>query len=262
MRRLFIASVFIFSAACGPATGAFPAIRGSTLTVFAAASLAEAFTEIGSAFEAAHPGVKVIFNFAGSQALRAQIQEGAQADVFVSASSGEVETLANGGFVRRGAAQVLLTNQLALIVPVDNPARIHALQDIAGPGIKLVLAAADVPVGIYARRAIHRMDVEFGAGFEERVLSNVVSNEDNARQVAAKVRLGEADAGIVYTSDAIATPGVQQIEIPPGMNVIAEYLIAPLSETANPGLAAEFIEYTLSEAGQAILRRWGFLSPP
>ena len=237
---------------------ATPEPKPQTLTVFAAASLTDAFTEIGAAFDAANPGVTTTFNFAGSQALRTQIEEGAPADVFASASGKEMDTLVTGGLVAQDAVQIFLTNKLVVILPADNPADITTLEDLAKPGIKLVLAAEEVPVGKYARQALDLMDASFGAGFKDKVLANVVSNEDNVKQVVAKVQLGEADAGIVYISDSIAAPDLKSIEIPADLNVIAKYPIAPLVKSASADLAAKFIEYVLSTEGQDILSKWGF----
>lgn len=229
-----------------------------TLTVFAAASLTDAFTEIGAAFDAANPGVTTTFNFAGSQALRTQVEEGAPADVFASASGKEMDTLVTGTFVAADVAKVFLTNKLVVILPADNPAALEKLEDLANPGIKLVLAAEDVPVGKYARQALDLMDASFGAGYKDKVLANVVSNEDNVKQVVSKVQLGEADAGIVYISDSIAAPELKSIEIPDELNVIAKYPIAPLVKSENANLATQFIEYVLSAEGQAVLAKWGF----
>jgi molybdate transport system substrate-binding protein len=105
------------------------------------------------------------------------------------------------------------------------------------------------------------MNGQFGAGFKDQVLANVVSNEDNVKQVVAKVELGEADAGIVYTSDAVAAPGVKSIQIPDDLNIIAEYPIAPLSSSANADLASAFVKFVLSDEGQVVLEKWGFSSP-
>ena len=189
-------------------------VEPQTLTVFAAASLTDAFTEIGKSFETANPGVTVTFNFAGSQALRTQIEEGASVDVFASASGKEMDALVTGKFVADGVKQIFLNNKLVVILPSDNPARLEALEDIAKPGIKLVLAAEEVPVGNYARQALDLMNASFGVDFKDKVLANVVSNEDNVKQVVAKVQLGEADAGIVYTSDVVAATDLKTIEIP------------------------------------------------
>ncbi len=237
---------------------ATPEPEPQTLTVFAAASLTDAFTEIGAAFDAANPGVTTTFNFAGSQTLRTQIEEGAPADVFASASGKEMETLVADNFVTTDIPQIFLTNQLVVILPADNPAAIEKLEDLATPGIKLVLAAEEVPVGKYARQALDLMNGSFGTGFKDKVLANVVSNEDNVKQVVAKVQLGEADAGIVYISDSIAAPGLKSIEIPADLNVIAKYPIAPLAKSENADLATQFIAYVLSAEGQAVLAKWGF----
>ena len=247
--------------ACGTAVTSAPttAPEARTLTVFAAASLTNAFTEIGKNFEAANPGVTVTFNFAGSQALRTQIEEGAPADVFASASGKEMDTLVTGTLVADGTSQVFLSNKLVVILPADNIAGLEKLEDLANPGIKLVLATEEVPVGNYARQALDLMNGSFGTDFKDKVLANVVSNEDNVKQVVAKVHLGEADAGIVYTSDAIAAPELKTLEIPTELNVIAKYPIAPLAASANAELAQTFVDYVLSPEGQAILQKWGFV---
>ncbi|MBE7534261.1 MAG: molybdate ABC transporter substrate-binding protein [Anaerolineales bacterium] len=249
----------LFVAGCAPAST--PAPEPVTLNVFAAASLTDAFTEIGNNFQTANPNVTVIFNFGGSQTLRTQIEEGAPADVFASANAKEMDALVAGSFVMAEASQVFLSNRLVVILPVDNPAGIDSLEDLAASGIKIVLAAEEVPVGRYSREALDKMNGTFGSDFKDKVLANVVSNEDNVKQVVAKIQLGEADAGIVYTSDAVAAPELKTIEIPNEMNIIAKYPIAPLVESANAELAQAFIAYVLSDEGQAILQKWGFASP-
>lgn len=228
------------------------------LTVYAAASLTDAFTEISRAFEAEHAGVTVVFNFGGSQNLRTQIEQGAPADVFASAHAREMDTLVSLNFVEANAPRVFLTNQLVVILPKDNPAGITSLEDLSRAGLKIVLAAEEVPAGRYARQILENLNAMFGADYQDKVLANVVSNEDNIRQAVTKVQLGEADASIVYVSDAVAAPDLQQIDIPVEVNVLAEYPIAPLAESANSELAGEFIAYVLSPAGQAVLAKWGF----
>jgi len=231
-----------------------------TLTVFAAASLKDAFGEIGRNFEAAHPGVTVSLNFAGSQTLRTQLEEGASADVFASANHTEMDNAVKAGLVQDGAAQDFLTNQLRVILPADNPAGLESLQDLARSGVKVVLAADTVPAGKYARQILDKLsqDPAFGSDFGAKVLANVVSNENDVKQVVAKVQLGEADAGIVYVSDAVAAPELKTIEVPAEFNVVAKYPIAALTQAPQPELAAEFIAYVLSAEGQGILAKWGF----
>ena len=264
MKRLIcvILLLTLLLAGCGSASStpaAAPEPR--TLTVFAAASLTDAFTEIGKNFESANPGVAVTFNFAGSQALRTQIEEGAPADIFASANKTEMDALVTGAHVQQGIPQIFLNNKLVVILPAENSAGLTQLADLAKPGIKLVLAAEEVPVGKYARQALEQMNGQFGSDFKDKVLVNVVSNEDNVKQVVAKVQLDEADAGIVYTSDAVAAPDLKTIEIPGELNVIAEYPIAPLVNSANADLATTFINYLLSPDGQSVLQKWGFAPP-
>jgi len=231
-----------------------------TLTVFAAASLTEAFTEMGHDFEASNPGATVALNFAGSQTLSTQLSQGAVADVFASANHIEMDKMVSGGLVQQDAPKDFLTNKLVVLLPKDNPANVQTLQDLGRAGLKLVLADATVPAGKYARQILDNMskDASFGADFKTKVLANVVSNETDVKQVVAKVQLGEADAGIVYVSDAVAAPELKTIEIPANFNVIAKYPIATLTKTPQPELASEFIAYVLSADGQAILKKWGF----
>lgn len=231
-----------------------------TLTVFAAASLTDAFTEIGKDFEALHPGVTVSFNFGGSQNLRTQIEQGAPADLFASANAKEMDALVTAKQVTVNTAKIFLTNELIVILPKENPAGIQSLEDLAQAGLKLVLAAEEVPAGRYARQVLENLSSLYGADYKDRVLANVVSNEDNIRQALTKVQLGEADASIVYVSDAVAMPDLLKIEIPAESNVLAEYPIAPLANTKNSDLAQAFIDYVLSPDGQAILEEWGFTS--
>jgi len=230
-----------------------------TLTVFAAASLTASFTEIGKAFEAANPGVTVTFNFAGSQVLSTQMIQGAAADVFASANHSEMDKLVTAALVAPGYKD-LATNLLEVILPSNNPAKLQALQDLAKPGLKLVLEDKSVPAGAYFLTILDNLskDASFGADFKTKVLANVVSNETDVKQVVAKVQLGEADAGIVYVTDAIAAPTLKTIEIPANFNVIAKYPIAALGNAPQPALAAAFVGYVLSPAGQAAMKKWGF----
>ena len=231
-----------------------------TLTIFAAASLTDAFSEMGQSFKAAHPGVIVALNFGGSQTLSTQIVQGAAADIFASANHTEMDKLVSADLVHKDAPKDFLTNQLIVILPKDNPAAIQTLQDLTRSGLKLVLADATVPAGKYARQILDTMskDATFGVDFGSLVLANVVSNETDVKQVVAKVQLGEADAGIVYISDAVATPEMKTINIPAKFNIIARYPIAVLNNASQPGLASEFIAYVFSADGQAILKKWGF----
>ena len=249
-------------AGCGSSSPASaPDSESQTLTVFAAASLTDAFTEIGKNFELANPGVTVTFNFAGSQALRMQIDEGAPADIFASANKTEMDALVTSAHVQQGIPQIFLNNRLIVILPAENSAGLASLADLAKPGIKLVVASEEVPVGKYARQVLEQMNDQFGSDFKDKVLANVVSNEDNVKQVVAKVQLGEADAGIVYASDAVVAHDLKTIEIPKELNIIAEYPVAPLANSPRSDLAMVFISYLLSPDGQSVLQKWGFAPP-
>ncbi len=248
----------LLSACAAPSTSVPQAPRA--LIVFAASSLLDAFNEIKSGFELTHPGVTVLFNFDGSHSLRAQLEMGAAADVFAPANQKEMDSVIAASLAGSGAASVFATNQLVVITPANGgqPANVQSLADLARPGVALVLAAEDVPVGDYARASLANLESQFGPGYKDNVLANVVSSEDNVKQVVAKVQLGEADAGIVYTTDAAATPGLTSITIPAEYNVTARYPIVALSNAPQPELAAEFVTYVLSADGQAVLKKWGF----
>ncbi len=230
-----------------------------TLTVFAAASLTGSFGEIGKAFEAANPGVTVTFNFAGTQALATQLTQGAKADVFASANHTYMDNMVKANLVASGYKD-FVTNVLEVILPANNPANLQTLQDLAKPGLKLVLEDKSVPAGAYSLTILDNLskDATYGADFKTKVLANVVSNETDVKQVVAKVQLGEADAGIVYVTDAIAAPTLKTIPIPANFNVIAKYPIAALTNAPQPDLAAAFVTYVLSPDGQATMKKWGF----
>ena len=221
-----------------------------TVTVLAAASLTEAFSELAEAFEGSRPDVDVRLAFAGSAALRTQVLEGAPADLFASASPDEVAALAAAGLVVEQRA--LARNALVVVVAEDASARIGDFAGLAEPGLRLVLTAEDVPAGRYARESLALAGTEFAA----RVLANVRSNEANVRATLAKVELGEADAAIVYASDLrAANADIRAIAIPERFQVAAEYRIALLSESDG---ARAFVAFATSPAGTAMLARHGF----
>lgn len=236
---------------------------GGTLTIFAAASLTDAFTEMRDTFEMTYPNADLTFSFGGSSTLATQIIQGAPADVFASANRVQMLRVQDEGLVA-GHPRTFARNRLVLIVPSDNPVNIQRLADLAQPNIRLVLAAPGVPVREYTDRFIAQLALQHdGDTFYEAILRNLVSEEDNVRRVVVKVTLGEADAGIVYASDV--TPDVADqvitIPIPDALNTIASYPIAMIHDSRNPNLAHLFIDFVRSEAGVAILTRWGLLSP-
>jgi molybdate transport system substrate-binding protein len=237
----------------------------SVLTVFAAASLTDAFEELGALFQRGHPGITVRFNFAGSQQLAAQLEHGASADVFASADQRWLAQVQRLGLTA-GDPVVFAHNRLVVVLPAENPARIQRLEDLARPGLKLVLAADAVPAGRYSREVLGNLSRRpgFGSDYAQRVLANVVSEEENVKGVVAKVQLGEADAGVVYRSDV--TPGISQklqvLDIPAAANIVASYPIVVLSASRAPGAARAFVELVRGVEGRSTLAKHGLTPPP
>jgi len=252
-----LATPFAPPSTAGDASGA-----KRTLQVFAAASLADAFHELAHRLEAERPGLAVRISLAGSQQLVAQLEQGAVADVFASADERWMSYAQAQGLVS-GEPATFARNRLVVIVPKSNPARIGKLQDLSRGGVKLVLAAAAVPVGHYSRTVLRNLArVEgFPPDFATRALRNVVSEEDNVKSVVSKVQLGEADAGFVYRSDI--TPAVARyvraFEIPERANVIATYPLALLKDGPAPDVAKAFVDFVLSADGQRILEQHGLM---
>jgi molybdate transport system substrate-binding protein len=224
---------------------------GATVTVFAAASLTEAFRTIGKDFEAAHPGTKVEFNFAGSSTLARQIIEGAPADVFASADDENMKKVRDAGDVA-GVPKPFVHNRLAIIVPRGNPKQVKSLADLSRPGMTVSLAAPGVPVGRYATEAFTKA----GASVPN------ASREADVKGVATRVSMAEADAGVVYVTDvAPVKDKVEMVPIPDGHNVVASYPIAQLKGAPNAAGAHDFMAYVLSHPGQRVLANAGFLPP-
>jgi len=223
-------------------TGVASARESSSLTVFAAASLSDAFPKI-----APH----ATYSFAGSNTLAAQIRQGAPADVFASANM----TLPNGLYKDHFCSKpvVFTRNRLVVIVPRSNPANVHTVYDLRRSGVKIVIAAQGVPVGSYTLQVLKNMNLT-------SVLSNVVSRESDVREVLAKVALNEADAGFVYSTDAKTVPGkVRVLRIPAWAQPKAQYGICIVSASAHKAAARAFVKRVMSKAGQKVLVRYGFL---
>jgi len=259
-RSSFVVAVALAVAAVAPAGAA---TSGGAITVFAAASLREAFEAAAPEFTK-QSGVAVTFSFGGSDTLVTQIEQGAPADVFASANEAQMKIAAGAGLLE-APARTFARNHLVVIVPKDNPAKIGGLADLAKPGVRLVLAAATVPVGTYARAAFRKLNGRNGypsdfAGLVER---NVVSNELDVKAVATKIALGEGDAGIVYATDVTPTiaGSVKSIAFPAGASPDAVYPVAALKSAPNPAGARAFVDFVMSPAGQAFLNARGFASP-
>lgn len=239
---------------------------GGSLTVFAAASLTDAFHEMKIRLEEAHPGLEIVIETAGSQTLVTQLEQGAQADVLATANLTWMETAQASGLVE-GDPVIFTGNRLVIVAPADNPADIDSIDDLAGDNVSLILAGPEVPAGSYAQRAFceYAADGDVPEDFIDSVNANLVSEEQDVRTVLAKIQLGEADAGVVYASDAAAVAqagtALTVIEFPAGVPVVAEYPIAALAD-GDVELADAFIAYVLGDEGQAILEEYGFSATP
>ena len=225
------------------------------LAVFAASSLTEAFRDLEAAFEAVHPDVDVELTFAGSQVLRLQIEQGATADVFASANESHLRALVRSEYIVD--ARVFARNELVVIVPPDNPAGIEAFSGLDRAS-RIVIGTESVPVGMYTRELLDRAGLELGEEFVASVRQHIASEESNVRLVRAKVEMGEADAAIVYRTDAVASDRVRVISIPSALQVRAAYSVGASVHSARSSEAEGFIAFLRSEAAGEILRRRGF----
>ncbi|MFC5679578.1 molybdate ABC transporter substrate-binding protein [Aeromicrobium endophyticum] len=225
--------------------------QDTSITVFAAASLKSSFTELGSAFEKANPGVTVTFNFAGSSDLVAQIQQGAPADVFASADTTNMDKATADDLVA-GSPTDVATNTLEIATPPGNPAGVDSIDDLADPDVKVVLCAPEVPCGAAAA------GVEKAAG----ISISPVSEEQSVTDVLGKVVSGEADAGLVYVTDVKAAGDkVRGVTFPESSRVVNTYPIAALTGSKHPDVAKAFADFVAGDQGQAVLAAAGFGAP-
>jgi molybdate transport system substrate-binding protein len=252
MRRWLTAAglaAVVAAAGCGgnaaePGVGGTP---GGRVTVFAAASLTEVFTALGKEFEAAHPGTTVTFNFGGSTGLATQLNAGAPADVFAAASPATMAQVEDASEPR-----VFARNQLTIAVPPGNPGRVAGLADIARPGVKVAVCAAEVPCGAAAAKALEAAGVEL----------TPATLEQDVKAALTKLTLGEVDAALVYRTD-VRTAGdqVAGVEFPESAAAVNDYPIAVLDNAPNQGGARAFVEFVASEQAAAALTRAGFQVP-
>jgi molybdate transport system substrate-binding protein len=247
VRRLGTIGLILALVACG----APDSERPTTVLVSAAASLTDSFAEIETAFESAHPGTDVILNLGGSSSLREQIVEGVPADVFASANESNMGRVVEAGEVE-GDPQIFARNLLQIAVPAGNPAGVTGLADFSDESLLIGLCAEEVPCGDFAREALAR------AG----VTPAIDTNEPDVRALLTKIEVGELDAGITYVTDVVSAGGsVDGIDIPEDVNVVAEYPIAVLTGASDLDAATSFVEFVLSDEGQAILGEHGFAAP-
>ena len=257
---ILAAAILCILVACGNGNG-----NKTVITVYAAASLADAFRDIAREFESRNPSVEVKLNFAGSQRLRSQLELGATADVFASADAAQMALAEEGGLIA-GSNRAFTGASLAVIASTDS--EINDVSEIAEPGVKLVLAHESVPAGRYSRQLLARLsepDTTLGADFASRTLANVVSEETSVKFVEQKVVLGQADAGIVYQPGAMtaeATGAARELPLPPEADTVrALFPIAVMRESGSPEWAEEFLEFVLSPPARDILVGYGFQAP-
>lgn len=257
MNRAFVRA--LLSAACLTAQACAPAAQATErqeLVVFAAASLREVCQGFALAFEKQHPNLEVRFNFAGSQELRVQIEHGARPDVFASADWKNMKPLVAQGLVSEPA--VFARNLPVVVLPKSNPAKVRSFAELP-KATHLLLGAAEAPIGAYTDAILAAAEKRYGKAFGEAVRANVRSRELNVRQVLTKVVMGEADAGIVYQTDALTMPDrVQVVEIPSTINVVAEYPVAALDAAPTGALARDFVKLVMSKEGERVLTAAGF----
>lgn len=260
LRAFCVASALTLVVACRHSQSEANATPSENkLVVFAAASLREVFGRESEAFKRLHWGVDVTFNFAGTQEIRTQLEQGAPADVFASADVRHMKALQEAA--RVDGSSIFAQNEPVMIVAKERTATIRAFADLP-TAQRIVVGVPEVPVGKYTLQILDNASRSLGADFRARVEAQIVSRELNVRQVLAKVTLGEADAGIVYRTD-IGTnrDNVSVVTIPPEMNVIAKYPIAVVRGATHPKLAQQWVTFILSEQGQEILRGAGFIVP-
>jgi molybdate transport system substrate-binding protein len=256
-----VALMALLVAACSAGSAA-PLTDGPPveLSVLGAASLKDALTAIKSAYEAAVPGITLTMATDASSTLRTQIEQGAPADIFLSADQQNPTALVDNGVVD-GNALDFARNQLTIIVPADNPAAIASPADLGRPGLKVIAAGDSVPITRYAKQAVANLAglAGYPAGFADAYAGNVVSKEENVKAVVSKIELGEGDAAIVYATDALASTKVSTIQIPTTANVIAAYAGVVLKASAHATEAHAFLDWLAGPGGAAILAKFGFL---
>ena len=239
-----------------------PSATAVDLTIFAAASLAGALEDVKEAYSASHPGTTLTISTDSSAALATQIEQGAPADVFLSADTTNPAKLVSGGF-SAGEAVTFASNKLTIVAPADNPAGVATPADLAKPGLKVIAAGDEVPITMYAKQLVANLAKEPGypAGFEAAYASNVVSQEDNVKAVIGKIEIGEGDAAIVYVTDATASTKVTAVAVPDSANITAKYAGIVVGASSDQEPARLFLAWLTGPEGQAVLSRFGFLPP-
>ena len=245
-----------------PTATAAPTAAPVSLTIYGAASLKGVLAKVKTAWEAANPGSTLTISTDSSATLETQIEQGAPADVFLSADTANPQKLIDKGLAA-GAAVKFAGNKLTIVVPTANPAGITSPKDLARSGVKVVAAGDTVPITKYATMLVANLakEANYPANFVASYNANVVSKEDNVAALIAKIELGEGDAGIVYVTDAKASTKVRTIPVPDTANVLATYAGVVVNASPNAAAAAAFLTWFAGPDGQAVLGSFGFLAP-
>jgi len=239
-----------------------PSTASAALTVYGAASLKGVLDKVKTTYEAANPGTTLTISTDSSTTLETQIEQGAPADVFLSADTTNPKKLVDKGLAA-GAAVTFAGNKLTIIVPTANPAAITSPKDLAKTGVKAIAAGDAVPITKYATQLVANLAKESGypADFAAKYTANIASKEDNVKAIVAKIELGEGDAGIVYVTDAKASTKVTTVDVPDAANVPATYAGVVVKASKNAAAAQAFLTWFAGPDGQAILGSFGFLPP-
>ncbi len=275
--RAILASLLVGAlAACGgettspspPATGTTPTHLPPTpapveLTIFGAASLKSVLDEVKAEYEAANPGTTLTISTDSSAALETKIEQGAPADVFLSADTTNPQKLIDGGFATEPLVK-FAGNKLTIIVPSDNPAKIETPVDLARDGVDIIAAGDAVPITKYAAQLVHNLAGQPGypADFEAAYAANIASREENVKAIVGKIELGQGDAGIVYVTDAAGAPSVRTIDVPDSANVLATYGGVFIEASSHEAEGRAFLAWLAGPSGRAVLASFGFLPPP
>ena len=255
-------AIVLVAAGCAVGTARSPSVARIELTIFGAASLRGALEAAKPAYEAAAPGTRLTLSTDSSSTLATQIEQGAPADVFLSADTTQPARLVEGGYAS-GDMVPFATNRLTIIIPPENSGDIRTPADLARPGVRIIAAGDEVPITTYARQLVANLATESGfqVGFVAAYDRNVASREDNVNAIVAKIELGEGDAGIVYVTDARGSTTVKAVEVPDAANVSATFAGVVVKTSPNQEAAKAFLDWFAGPDGRSILASFGFRPP-
>ncbi|QUI23558.1 molybdate ABC transporter substrate-binding protein [Vallitalea pronyensis] len=232
--------------------------KTTDIHVSAAASLTQVIDEMVKHYTKSHTDVKINLNYAGTNTLKMQVEEGADVDLFLSANFKYYDELNQKGFIQEGEA--FAKNKLCVIKHKDNQT-IHTIEDLTQPDLKIIIGNKDVPIGKYTLEVLNKLDEKYGPDFSEKVLENVVSQETNVKRIVTKINLNEGDAGFVYMTDMTdaVRANVEHFEIEDQYNVLSHYYAGIIKKDTIKDETERFYQFILSKEGQDILKQYGFI---